>query len=59
MDLVYCCDISCDMTNNQCLFADSPAREHPNINAPDDGDVITGKVHTTPTNHSTLLKVPA
>ena len=51
MDLVNCCDI----TNNQSLFADGPAREHLSVDALDDGDDITGNVHTTPT--ITAIKV--
>ena len=51
MDLVNCCDITIDITNNECLFTDSPAREHHIVDALDDGDDITGNVHITPPNH--------
>ena len=51
MDIVICCDFSCDTTNTKCLFIDGPAREHSIVDALDNGDNITAKVHTTPTNH--------
>ena len=48
MDFVNCCDI----TNKHCSFTDGPAREHCIVDALDNGDNITAKVHTTPNNHS-------
>ena len=47
MDFVNCCDI----TNKHCSFTDGPAREHCIVDALDNGDNITAKVHTTPNNH--------
>ena len=34
------------------MLSDGAAREHLSVDALDDGDDITGNVHTTPTNHS-------